>query len=109
LNGKTEDFEAFWDAYPVKKAREPAEKSYLRALSRASPAVLLAAAKRYAAELKTPGAPYAKYPQTWLDEGRWLDATGPPNGADKLSPEHAAAAKDKADRLMKRGKYAVPN
>jgi hypothetical protein len=109
LNGKAEDFEAFWEVYPVKKARDLAEKSYLRALSRASPAVLLAAAKRYAAELKTPGAPYAKYPQTWLDEGRWLDATGPPNGAAKLSPEHAAAVADKADKLLKRGKYAVPN
>jgi len=73
---------------------------------RASPAQLLAAAKRYAAELKTPGAPYAKYPQKWLDEGRWTDAAGPPNGAEKLDAATAAALADKADRLLKRGKYA---
>jgi hypothetical protein len=50
-NGYGPDFEAFWDAYPVKKARDLAEKSYLRALTRASPAELLASAKRYSSEI----------------------------------------------------------
>jgi hypothetical protein len=100
------DFDEFWDVYPVKKCRDEAKKAYLKARSRASPAVLLAAAKRYAADCKLPGAAYPKYPQKWLDEGRWTDATGPPNGLEKLDAATAAALADKADRLLKRGKYA---
>lgn len=74
LNGSKELFEAFYQTYPLHKARRAAEKAYISALKRAAPEVILAGAKRYADDpARKPD--FTKHPATWLTADGWLDET----------------------------------
>lgn len=99
-----EAFDRFWIAYPKRhipsaNPRKPAEKAFAGAIRRgAKPDDLVAAAKRYGAEMKTAGKAGTEFvcqARTWLNEDRWRDTTGPPSGAktqpgwDLVAPLHA--------------------
>jgi hypothetical protein len=96
------DFEKFWEAYPKKKSKGQARKAYAKAVERAPPDQILAAAtvlRSMPLDKK-----FIQHPATWLGADGWLDEDLVPRAS--LDPEKAAAAQDKADRLMRRGKYA---
>lgn len=83
-------FKEFYDAYPLKKAKPAATKAYARALTRASGAVLLTGAQRYAESRKNEDQNFTKHPATWLNNDCWLDQevsreTNRNNGSGKKS------------------------
>lgn len=77
-------FEAWYAAYPIKKARGAAEKAYPKALAAAAAdkrvkageitaaGLLLAAARSYA-EDPNRSPQFTKHPATWLNQQCWLD------------------------------------
>jgi hypothetical protein len=77
------EFDEWYAAYPVHKARGDAEKAWLQVIrDGADPQVLIAAAKRYRDDPRI-SAGYGKFPAGWLRAKCWLDepATAPsPNG-----------------------------
>jgi uncharacterized protein YdaU (DUF1376 family) len=74
-------FSEFWDAYPKKAAKGDARRAYLKALSRASHAEILAGAKRY-----KPDPNFTKNPATWLNADCWLDEVPKTNGTVARGP-----------------------
>ena len=68
------DFDAFWGIYPKKAGGTvDAHKAFVKAVSLASLDVVLAGAKRYAADPNLPDRQFIPNPATWLNQGRWDD------------------------------------
>lgn len=101
LNGHANDFNEFWQAYPLHIGRPKAEQAFAKALERADVSLIVAGARHYANTRKDQDKKFTKHPATWLNDDGWLDGA-----AQRLTPEQDAASRDKADRLMRRGKYA---
>jgi len=80
-------FEEWYAIYPLHKARLAAERSFLAALARASPAELLAGAARYRDECVGKEPRYIAHPASWLNAGRWKDENGRANGTVYGLPE----------------------
>jgi hypothetical protein len=73
-------FDAFWAAYPRKAGKLDARKAWQQARrSGATPADVVAAARRYAEDPNREDA-YTAHPATWLRAGRWDDPPLPPRG-----------------------------
>ena len=70
-------FDEFWQAYPRKAGKRVAREAYEQAIREADPAVILAGAKRYAADPNRE-AQFTPHPTTWLRQGRWEDDPLPP-------------------------------
>lgn len=72
-------FEAFWAAYPNGRAKQPAAKSWARAIKAATPdaimAGLLAQLPEWRAHREFPK--YVPMASTWLNQQRWTDETTP--------------------------------
>lgn len=70
-------FDKFWQVYPRKVGKRAAEIAYARAVTRADPQVILAAAVRLRDQ---PGREvrFTPHPTTWLREERWADEEGTP-------------------------------
>lgn len=100
----SQSFDQFWDAFPRRVAKGAAIKAFAKAVKRAEPSVIIAAAKRYALSRKKEDPAFTKHPATWLNSDSWLDEDG--HVVETVDPVKAAAARDQADRLMRRGKYA---
>jgi len=69
-------FDAFYAAYPRRESRGDAEKAYAAALSRSTPEIILAGAKRYALAMKQSEVRFIKHPATWLRADCWKDELG---------------------------------
>lgn len=70
----SEEFDAFWSAYPRKVGKGAARKAFVKAMSGAdAPALddLLAAVRAYAASIRDMN--YCAHPTTWLKQERWSD------------------------------------
>lgn len=76
---KVEDieFNAFWQAYPMRKGRGAAVKAFERAIRKTSAATLVQKAKEYAAKMRGKDPRYIAHPTTWLNQERWLDEADP--------------------------------
>jgi hypothetical protein len=78
------EFEQFWRAYPRRVAKDAARKAFAKVRERGVALdVLVAGAKRYAAERAGQDPKYTKHPATWLNAGCWQDEApagegGPP-------------------------------
>ncbi|WP_231288207.1 hypothetical protein [Winkia neuii] len=71
----TEDFTAFWQAYPRKTGKKAAAKAYAKAIKEgATPQELVQGAARLAADPNRVDQ-YTPHPATWLNQGRWEDET----------------------------------
>jgi hypothetical protein len=77
-------FDEFWSVYPLKKAKQTAQKAWLKALlavkkpARAAlAAAILEGAKRYAKERAGQDAKFTRHPSTWLNGGCWEDEPAP--------------------------------
>lgn len=67
-------FDAFWKAYPRRVSKAGARTKWEAAIKRGiDPAVILAAAERYATERAGADPRYTKHPTTWLNQGCWDD------------------------------------
>lgn len=73
---KDTGFERFWAVYPLKKAKAAAEKNWRKAVKKVAPEIIIAAAERYANSREVSRG-FAKYPQGWLTDERWLDEDVP--------------------------------
>lgn len=78
-------WEDFYRIYPRKKSKDDVERAWARAVKRESPAVILAAAKRFAATAPGPRPnprtgemeDFRPYPAVWLNKGCWADEDEP--------------------------------
>ena len=73
----TEDFEKFWNTYPIKIGKASALKAWTKATKKNTPDLIIEGAERYA---KDPNreAEFTAHPATWLNGERWLDQPLPP-------------------------------
>jgi hypothetical protein len=70
-------FQDFWQAYPRKRDRPAAEKAWAKAVKRADPAVIVAAAADHRTDPNRDEA-FTRYPATWLNGDGWADGPLPP-------------------------------
>ncbi|TWB61674.1 hypothetical protein FBZ98_1011019 [Rhizobium sp. ERR 922] len=76
-------FDDFWSIYPNKVGKRDAEKSFARALSRATLPEIINGLRRYVA--KTDDRPWCN-PATWLNQDRWTDAPAAPVPRQQAPP-----------------------
>lgn len=75
LSPREKDFDAFWAAYPKKKAKPDARKAFTAAIKKTDLATMLAAIarqRRSADWLKQSGQ-FIPYPASWLRQEGWAD------------------------------------
>jgi hypothetical protein len=83
--GPAARFDEFWSTYPRKAAKPKAEEAWAKAITKADPDLILAAAASYR---DRPGrtAEFTAHPTTWLNQERWADEDadpGPPRQRDE--------------------------
>ncbi|WP_432344745.1 hypothetical protein WMC41_16065 [Shinella yambaruensis] len=66
-------FEEFWKIYPKKASKPAGQKSYDRAVKRASEETILAGVKVYAAQRAGQDPKYTKNASTWLNNDCWTE------------------------------------
>lgn len=79
-------FDSFYAAYPRHVGRAAAEKAFAKAVRVATAEVIIAGAKRFAADPNLPPKEHAQFiphPATWLNAGRWDDDPLPPRAGDR--------------------------
>jgi len=88
-------FEEFWAAYPPlrKAGKRGAWQAWKRAVTRAMPAVILAAVREFAASPKGQGR-FCPGPIPWLNQNRWQDdrASWQDSGEDQTGPHEPVDA-----------------
>lgn len=68
------DFDDFWNIYPRRAGKGAARKAWIKACKTTPATVILAAARRYAADPNLPDDKnYIPHPSTWLNQERWED------------------------------------
>lgn len=77
-------FDAFWNAYPRKVAKQAALKAWKSATRKTPPDVIVAGAIAYAADPNREDQ-FTAHPATWLNAGRWEDEPLPERGNGKKS------------------------
>jgi hypothetical protein len=97
-------FDEFWLVCPRKIGKQAAEKAWGIAASGVDAEALIQAMRSFAGQSKDTPVKYLPAPARWLSEKRWQDESL--GGSTPLDPETAADIMDRADRLMRRGKYA---
>jgi hypothetical protein len=71
-------FDAFWAAYPRKIGKGQARTAWARAVKRADPATIIAAANEFGIERGNQDPKFTPYPATWLNGERWTDEPAKP-------------------------------
>ena len=103
--GYTDEFEAFWQAWPQERrvSKRRAATKFAAALKRATASEIIEGAARYAADPNRPSGRDAKFiphPSTWLEQDRWLDGPLPPRAGASGSDQRLARAADIARGYM---------
>lgn len=75
-DGYSDDFEQWWDIYPIKKAKGSAWKAFQKALERVSLTELMEKTRAYA-ESDLPDPQFIPHGATWLNADRWNDEIKP--------------------------------
>lgn len=93
-------FDDFWAAYPRRDDKARARLSWTKATHAADPAVIIAGARRYAADPNREEQ-YTKHATTWLNAESWtngpLPARGRPTGAGQPGPRPLTPAEQTVD------------
>jgi DNA-binding MarR family transcriptional regulator len=76
-----QDFDLFWAAYPRRVAKQAAARVFGKQARAHGAAVIIAGARRLAADPNLPPAQYVPHPASWLNGGRWEDPPLPPRGS----------------------------
>jgi hypothetical protein len=79
---KHPDFDVFWSIYPRKVAKQAALKAWVKAVTVATPELIIAGAQRYADDPNRHPS-YTAFPATWLNAHRWGDEPLPPRELSK--------------------------
>ncbi len=75
----SDDFEAWWDAYPRKQGKGKAYEAWCKAITKTSPDNLILAATDYYHWPELPKDPkFIPLPATWLNQERWGDELSKP-------------------------------
>lgn len=82
IRGK-DDFDMFWNSYPLKVGKAAAKRAWDKAITVEKPDVIIMGAYRYALDPNRHPS-FTAHASTWLNAGRWADAPLPPR---MLSPE----------------------
>lgn len=82
IRGK-DDFDMFWNSYPIKVGKSAAKRAWDKAITVEKPDVIIMGAYRYALDPNRHPS-FTAHASTWLNAGRWADAPLPPR---MLSPE----------------------
>jgi hypothetical protein len=82
IRGK-DDFDMFWNSYPLKVGKAAAKRAWEKAITIEKPDVIIMGAYRYALDPNRHPS-FTAHASTWLNAGRWSDAPLPPR---MLSPE----------------------
>lgn len=86
------EFVEFYErAYPRREGRGAARKAWAKAIAKAPPDVIIAAARRYAEDPNREPA-YTAHASTWLNQERWADDPLPPRGVREVRDPAAAIA-----------------
>jgi len=72
----TEDFEKFWNTYPIKVGKGAAMKAWVKAIKKTTAEVIVEGADRYARDPNRDPS-FTAHPATWLNGDRWLDSPLP--------------------------------
>lgn len=89
-------FIEFWNIYPRKAEKPKAKKALFKALAGTEFDVILAGAKRIAADPNLPEKTYIPYPATWLNRDGWEDEPYPARERSKAELE--VLERERADR-----------
>lgn len=79
-------FDEFWSVYPRRVGKAAARKAFRQAARNAGAAVVVAGARRFAADPNLPDPQFIPYPATWLNRGSWDDEPLPPRVASTTGP-----------------------
>jgi len=107
----TAGFAAFWAAYPRKVSKPTALRAWAKAVRKADPDKIVAAAAAFAADPNLPPGQYIPHPGTWLNGERWNDPPLPSrNGREtqQQAMERGAAKAAQelaAERAARRGAH----
>ena len=94
-------FSDFWAVWPRKDAKKTAESAWARAVKRATPAVIVAAAAAYAQSPFRPEKQFVPYAATWLNGDRWSDPLPEArSGTGASGNERMRAAMDAGARVQ---------
>ena len=94
-------FAEFWTAYPRKVGKDAARKSWAKAVKRADPQHIIAAALRFRRDPNLPAdRGFIPHPATWLNQGRWDDEPLPERSNGTKAPSGAAMFVKLANTLM---------
>ncbi len=79
-----EAFLRFWSAYPRRVGKASAFSAWKRVVAEVEPQVVIEAAAQYGAQVEGLEPQFIKYPEGWLNSGRWDDEkpTPPPAAGD---------------------------
>lgn len=80
--GKDDAFAQFWAAYPKKKAKESAEKAFVKVTAPIDTLLLAIGLSKNDPDWKKDGGKFIPYPATWLNGKRWEDQ--PESGCETL-------------------------
>jgi hypothetical protein len=82
-----EVFEEFWSVYPRRVAKSAALAKFMQlARQGVDLSVVVAGARRFAADPNLPDKQFVPHPLTWLNQGRWEDEPLPARGGRGVSP-----------------------
>ena len=70
-----DNFNSFYEVYPLKKSKSNALKAYKKAILAAEPSAIMSGLQRYIEEIKVKKTEkqYIKHPATWLNQKCWED------------------------------------
>lgn len=66
-------FDEFWFVYPRHVAKAAAKAKFLALSKKVDPGLIVAGARRFAADPNLPSKQFVPHPSTWLNQGRWDD------------------------------------
>ena len=78
LNTYSDDFEAWWNAYPRKQGKGKAWEAWLKSINKLNPDLLIAAANDYYLSDLPKDPKFIPLPATWLNQERWNDELAKP-------------------------------
>lgn len=98
-------FDEFWAVYPLRRSKAAAKAAWLKAIKKADPAFIIAAAAAHRDDpARDPD--YTKYPATWLNDECWDDEPTEPR---RKHSKATTAAKRALDRYgLTEGKELNP-
>lgn len=82
----TSAFDEFYRVYPRHVGKEAARKAFIAAARSTDPAVIVAGARRFAADPNLPERHFIPHPSTWLSRGSWDDEPLPPRVTSAAGP-----------------------